>query len=119
MHIAKRTEKREYLLQVSMILDNKKQRKAIHGLKSWLCTSFVTICQVLICGSFPHSSVGKESACSVGDPGLIPGSGRSPGERERLPLPVFWPGEFQGLYSPCACKESDMTEQPSLSFYMW
>ena len=30
--------------------------------------------------SFPHSSVGKESACSAGDPGLIPGLGRSPGE---------------------------------------
>ena len=29
---------------------------------------------------FPCSSVGKESACSAGDPGLIPGLGRSPGE---------------------------------------
>ena len=29
---------------------------------------------------FPGGSDGKESACSVGDPGLIPGSGRSPGE---------------------------------------
>ena len=29
---------------------------------------------------FLHSSVGKESACSAGDPALIPGSGRSPGE---------------------------------------
>ena len=29
---------------------------------------------------FPDSSVGKKSACSAGDPGLIPGSGRSPGE---------------------------------------
>ena len=28
----------------------------------------------------PRSSVSKESACSAGDPGLIPGSGRSPGE---------------------------------------
>ena len=27
--------------------------------------------------SFPHSSVDKESACSAGDPGLIPGLGRS------------------------------------------
>ena len=30
--------------------------------------------------SFPGSSDGKESACSAGDPGSIPGSGRSPGE---------------------------------------
>ena len=29
---------------------------------------------------FPDSSVGKESACNAGDPGLIPGSGRSQGE---------------------------------------
>ena len=31
--------------------------------------------------------------------------------RERLPTPVFWPGEFHGLYSPWACKESDTTER--------
>ena len=43
---------------------------------------------------FPHSSVGKESACNAGDLGLIPGLGR----RERLPIPAFWPGEFHGLY---------------------
>ena len=30
--------------------------------------------------TFPDSSVGKESACNAGDPGLIPGSGRSTGE---------------------------------------
>ena len=29
---------------------------------------------------FPHSSVSKESVCNVGDLGLIPGLGRSPGE---------------------------------------
>ena len=29
---------------------------------------------------FPCSSVGKESACSSGDPGSIPGLGRTPGE---------------------------------------
>ena len=29
---------------------------------------------------FPHSLVGKESACNAGDQGSIPGSGRSPGE---------------------------------------
>ena len=29
---------------------------------------------------FPGDSVGKESACNAGDPGLIPGLGRSPGE---------------------------------------
>ena len=36
--------------------------------------------------SFPGGSDGKESACSVGDPGSIPGSGRSPGEGNDNPL---------------------------------
>ena len=35
---------------------------------------------------FPHSSGGKESACSAGDLGLIPGLGRSPGEGNGNPL---------------------------------
>ena len=36
---------------------------------------------------FSGGSDGKESACNVGDPGLIPGLGRSPGERNGNPLP--------------------------------
>ena len=39
---------------------------------------------------FPGSSAGKESACSAGDPGLIPGSGRSPGEGVGYPLQYSW-----------------------------
>ena len=35
---------------------------------------------------FPHSSVGKEYACNAGDPGSVPGSGRSPGEGNDYPL---------------------------------
>ena len=35
---------------------------------------------------FPHCSVGKESACNVGDPGMIPGSGRYPGKGNDNPL---------------------------------
>ena len=91
--------------------------------------------------NFTGSSAGKEPACNAGDPGLIPGSGKSAGEgigyplqyswaslvaqlvkkppvmwefnlwvrkipwrRERLPTPVFWPGEFHGLYSPWVAK---------------
>ena len=102
----------------------------------------------------PDSSVGKESACNVGDPGLIPGLERSAGEgmgyprqyswaslwfswwrihlqcgrpglnpwigkipwrRERLSTPVFWPGEFHGLYSRWGHIESHKTEWLSLS----
>ena len=36
--------------------------------------------ELVICKGFTESSVGKESACNVGDLGLIPGLGRSPGE---------------------------------------
>ena len=37
-----------------------------------------------------HSSVGKECACNAGDPGSIPGSGRSPGEGIGYPLQYSW-----------------------------
>ena len=60
---------------------------------------------------FPHSSAGKESTCNAADLGLIPGLGRSPGEGKRLHTPVFWPGEFHGLYSPQGRKESDTAER--------
>ena len=101
---------------------------------------------------FPDSSVGKESACNAGDPGSIPGLGRSPREgigfplqyswtslwfswyrihlhcgrpgfdprvgkipwrRERLPTPVFWPGEFHRL---CMSKETLQKELKSFEF---
>ena len=40
---------------------------------------------------FPGGSAGKESACNAGDPGLIPGSGRSPGEGIGYSLRYFGP----------------------------
>ena len=39
---------------------------------------------------FPDSSVGKESTCNAGDPGSIPGSGKSSGEGIGYPLQCFW-----------------------------
>ena len=39
---------------------------------------------------FPDSLVGKESACNAGDPGLIPGSGRSTGEGIGYPVHYSW-----------------------------
>ena len=39
---------------------------------------------------FPDSTVGKESACSAGDPGSIPGSGKSAGEGISYPLRYPW-----------------------------
>ena len=41
----------------------------------------------------------KESACSAGDLGLIPGVGRSPGGRAWRPTPVFLPGDCPGQRS--------------------
>ena len=59
----------------------------------------------MVIWSFPGGSDGKESACSAGDPGSIPGLGRSPGEGNSLPTPGFLPGGFHGQgslvgYSP-------------------
>ena len=45
--------------------------------------------------AFPHSLVGKESACSAGDLGLIPGLGRSCGGENGDPL-------------QCSCLENPM-----------
>ena len=39
---------------------------------------------------FPCGSAGKESACNAGDPGLIPGSGRSTGEGIGYPFQYSW-----------------------------
>ena len=67
--------------------------------------------------SRPLGSDGKESACDVGDPGLIFGLGRSPGEGNGNPLQSgSWTEEPGGLqYSPCGGKESDTTERLTLS----
>ena len=40
--------------------------------------------------SSPHSSIGKESACSAGNPGSIPGSGRSAGKGIGYPFQYSW-----------------------------
>ena len=52
-----------------------------------------------------------------GRPGFNPWVGKIPWRRERLLIPVFWPREFHGLYSPCGLKELDMTEQLSISIW--
>ena len=61
------------------------------------------------------------SCLQCGRCGFDPWIGKIPWRREWLPTPVFWPGEFHGLYSPWGCKELDMTERLSLglSCDMW
>ena len=43
-------------------------------------------------------------------PGFDPWVGKIPWRRDRLPTPVFWPGESHGLCSPWGRKESDTTD---------
>ena len=64
---------------------------------------------------YPGSDT-KESACNAGDLGSIPGWGKSHGEGNDNPLPVFLPGEFHGQrnlvgYSPWSCKQLDTIKQ--------
>ena len=63
--------------------------------------------------NIPGGLEDKASACNAGDPGLILGLGRSPGEGNGNPL---LPGESHGPrtlvgYSPRGRKDSDMTER--------
>ena len=58
----------------------------------------------------------KESACNAGDPGLNPGSGRSPGEGKGNSLQYSCLENFMDRgYSPWGHKESDTTERLTLS----
>ena len=69
---------------------------------------------------FPGSSDGKDSACNVGELGLIPGLGRSPVEGNGNPLQYSClenpmdRGAWQATYSPWGRKESDTPEQPTV-----
>ena len=61
---------------------------------------------------FPDSSIGKESACNVGDPGSITGLGRSSGVRERLPTPVFLGFPDSSIGKESACNAGDPSSIP-------
>ena len=56
----------------------------------------------------------KRIPLQFGRPGFDPWAGKIAWRWERLSNPVFWPGEFHGLYSPWHCKESDRNEWLSL-----
>ena len=58
-------------------------------------------------GGFHDSLVGKESACNAGNPSLIPGSGRSPGEEIGYPLQCSWASLVaQPVKNPPAMQET-------------
>ena len=67
-------------------------------------------------GGFPGGSVGTESAYNAGDPGSIPGLGKSWRRQWQL-KPVFLPGKSHGFLYPgglqsMGLQESDMTKSP-------
>ena len=69
---------------------------------------------------YPGGSAVKNLPTSVGDMGLIPGSGRPPWRKKWQPPPVFLPGKSHGQRSlvgsgPWGHKESDTTEVTSLA----
>ena len=67
------------------------------------------------------------SPADLREPGIKPGSPAlqadtlltelSEKKRKAIPTPVFWHGEFHGLYSPWGGKESDTTKRLSLSLF--
>ena len=72
---------------------------------------------------FPCGSVGKESACNVGDLDLIPGLGRSPGWGHGNPLQYSCLENPHGQrsvegYSPLGYKELDTTQQLSKAHHI-
>ena len=54
--------------------------------------------------TFPGNSAGKKSSCNAGDPGSIPGLGRSPGKGIGYSTPVFL-----GFPGGSDCKESALS----------
>ena len=62
--------------------------------QSRYCCKGIFVCVIKILYQltlgFPGRSVGKESACNAGDPGSIPGLGRSGGEGIGYPLQYSW-----------------------------
>jgi len=68
--------------------------------------------------NIPAGSDGKESACNVGDPGLIPGSGSSPGDGNGNPPQYsFLENSMGRAYCPWSHKELDTTERLTLSLH--
>ena len=87
------------------------KREVIRVTASWIVGRIESSAVCVNC--FSGGSDGKESACNAGDPGLIPGSGRSPWRRDQLWYSCLenpmdrraWRVTAHGI------AESDMTEQ--------
>ena len=67
---------------------------------------------------FRCSSDGKESTCSAGDLGLIPGSGRSPGEGKGYPLQCSGlENSMDSIVSGVAKSWTRLSDSPSFHFH--
>ena len=66
---------------------------------------------------FPHSSVGKETACTAGDPSSISESGRFTAEGIRLPSPVSLGFPCGSAGKESACNAGDLGSIPGLGRY--
>jgi len=62
----------------------------------------------------PHRSVGKESTCKAGDPGSIPGLGRSAGERIGYLLQYSWAFLCGSAGKEFTSNEGDLGSVPGL-----
>ena len=82
----------------------------------YLAIFYLVIYLSLLLG-FPGSSAGKESTCQTGDPGSIPGLGRSPGEGNGYPLQYFGQENSMDCIVP-GPQKLDKTEQLSLSSFL-
>ena len=65
---------------------------------------------------FPGSSSGKESACNAGDPGSIPGLGRSAGEGIGYPLQYSWASLVAQLVENLPAMQASSSGSYSLAF---
>ena len=85
-----------------------------------LCADIIQVNDTikLITRTSPGGSDGKVSACNAGDPGSIPGSGRSPGEGNGNPLQhsCLENPMDEGAWCPWGRKELDMTERLHFHF---
>ena len=90
-----------------MVEDREACCAAVHGVtESWTRLSDNHNNRVILFG-FPGGSVGKESACKVGDLGLIPWLGRSSGEGKCYPL------QYSGLENSMDCIVCGVAKSPT------
>ena len=73
----------------------------------------------MLVSSFPDHSVGKESACNAGDPGSIPGSGRSAGEGIGYPPLVFLDFPCGPAGKESTCNVGDLVLDPWVGKIPW